>query len=114
MMNISTGSPFLLSLMSTVASIPFFLFTLLAGALADKLGRQKLLCFVNHFSDSGVDADCGLSSSNLGLLFTSMGVGLVVGAVFIIPRLRASLQQLKAAVEYGQVMPNTPEMGRFF
>jgi Na+/melibiose symporter-like transporter len=30
-----------------------------------------------------------LSSSNLGLLFTSMGAGSVVGAVFIIPWLRA-------------------------
>jgi MFS family permease len=30
-----------------------------------------------------------LTSSNLGLLFTSMGAGLVVGAVFILPWLRA-------------------------
>ena len=41
MMNVFTGSPFLLSLMSTVASLPFFLFTLPAGALADKVDRQK-------------------------------------------------------------------------
>jgi MFS family permease len=47
MMNIFTGSPFLISLMSTVASLPFFLFTLPAGALADKVNRQKLICFVN-------------------------------------------------------------------
>src|SRR6266403_5665317 len=47
MMNIFTGSPFLLSLMSTVASLPFFLFTLPAGALADKVNRQKLVCFLN-------------------------------------------------------------------
>src|SRR5260370_6437136 len=32
-----------------------------------------------------------LSSSNLGLSFTSMGAGSVVGAVFIIPWLRARL-----------------------
>jgi predicted MFS family arabinose efflux permease len=32
-----------------------------------------------------------LSASNLGLLFTSMGAGSVIGAVFIIPRLRARL-----------------------
>jgi hypothetical protein len=32
-----------------------------------------------------------LSSSNLGLLFTSMGAGSVVAAVFIIPWLRGSL-----------------------
>src|SRR5208282_2134680 len=47
MMNVATGSPFLISLMSTVASLPSFLFTLLAGALADKVDRQKLICFIN-------------------------------------------------------------------
>jgi MFS family permease len=47
MMNISTGSPFFISLMSTVASLPFFLFTLPAGALADKVDRQKLICLIN-------------------------------------------------------------------
>src|SRR6476660_6806573 len=46
-MNIFTGSPLLLSLMSTVASLPFFLFTLPAGALADTVDRQKLVCFIN-------------------------------------------------------------------
>src|SRR5580698_2301857 len=46
-MNIFTGSPLLLSLMSTVASLPFFLFTLPAGALADKVDRQKFLCVMN-------------------------------------------------------------------
>ena len=47
MMNIFTGSPFLISFMSTAASLPFFLFTLPAGALADKVDRKKLVCFVN-------------------------------------------------------------------
>jgi len=47
MMNVFSGSPFLISLMSTVASLPFFLFTLPAGALADKVDRQKLICFIN-------------------------------------------------------------------
>jgi len=47
MMNIFTGSPLSLSLMSTVASLPFFLFTLPSGALADKVNRQKLVCTVN-------------------------------------------------------------------
>jgi MFS family permease len=44
---IFTGSPLLLSLMSTAAALPFFLFTLPAGALADKVDRQKLVCTVN-------------------------------------------------------------------
>jgi MFS family permease len=46
-MNLLTESPFLVSLMSTVASLPFFLFTLPAGALADKMDRQKLVCAIN-------------------------------------------------------------------
>jgi MFS family permease len=46
-MNIFTGSPLMLSLMSTVASLPFFLFTLPAGALADKVDRRKLVCTIN-------------------------------------------------------------------
>jgi MFS family permease len=33
--------------MSTVASLPFFLFTLPAGALADIVDRRKLLCLMN-------------------------------------------------------------------
>jgi hypothetical protein len=81
-----------------------------APGFSGRVGSKFPVCPI-HFSDSGINAGCGLSSSNLGLLFTSMGAGSVVGAVFIIPRLRASLRQLKAAVEYGQVMPNIPQMG---
>jgi MFS family permease len=47
LMNIFTESPLLLSLISTVASLSFFLFTLPAGALADRIDRQKLVCAVN-------------------------------------------------------------------
>ena len=47
MMNTLIDSPFLISLMSTLASLPFFLFTLPAGALADKVNRQKLVCAIN-------------------------------------------------------------------
>jgi MFS family permease len=47
MMNTLTESPFLISLMSTVASLPFFLFTLPAGALADNVDRKKLVCAIN-------------------------------------------------------------------
>jgi MFS family permease len=47
MMNVVTGSPFLISLMATVASLPFFLFTLPAGVLADKVNRQKFVCAIN-------------------------------------------------------------------
>ena len=47
MMNVVTGSPFLISLMATAASLPFFLFTLPAGVLADKVNRQKFVCWIN-------------------------------------------------------------------
>jgi Na+/melibiose symporter-like transporter len=47
MINSFTGSPLLISLMSTLASLPFFLFTLPAGALADKVDRQKMICLIN-------------------------------------------------------------------
>src|SRR6201981_787961 len=57
MMNTLTESPFLISLMSTMASLPFFLFTLPAGALADKPDRQMLICFVN----------CGVAATAFGL-----------------------------------------------
>ena len=48
-MNTLTPSPLLISLMSTVASLPFFLFTLPAGALADTVDRKKFLIFMNFW-----------------------------------------------------------------
>jgi predicted MFS family arabinose efflux permease len=47
MMNLLTGSPVLISLMATVASLPFFLFTLPAGVLSDLVNRQKFVCAIN-------------------------------------------------------------------
>jgi MFS family permease len=49
MMNVLTPSHLLLSLMSTLASMPFFLFTLPAGALSDIGDRKKLLCMTNFW-----------------------------------------------------------------
>ena len=46
LMNMLTPSPFLISVLSTVASLPFFLFTLPACALADIVDRKKLICLV--------------------------------------------------------------------
>src|ERR1700719_1243756 len=46
-MNTLSASPFLISLMSTVASLPFLIFTLPAGALADMVDRKKLLVLMN-------------------------------------------------------------------
>jgi MFS family permease len=44
MMNSTSQSTLLLSLMSTAATLPFFLFILPAGALADTVERKKILC----------------------------------------------------------------------
>src|SRR5580704_7477570 len=46
-MNTLTPSMFLISVMSTVAALPLFLFTLPAGALADMVDRKKLLLTMN-------------------------------------------------------------------
>jgi len=43
-MNTLTPSPLLISLLSTAASLPFFLLTFPAGALADMVDRKKILC----------------------------------------------------------------------
>jgi len=46
MMNKLTGSPFLISLMSTVRRYLFSVH-IAAGVLADKVDRQKLVCTIN-------------------------------------------------------------------
>jgi MFS family permease len=61
-MNTLSPSAFLLSIMSTVASLPFFLFTLPAGALADMVDRRKLLRFMNFW--------LACTAALLALLFT--------------------------------------------
>src|ERR1700746_1018863 len=48
-MNMLSPSAFLLSLMATVASLPFFFFTLPAGALADMVDRRKLMLVMNFW-----------------------------------------------------------------
>src|SRR6202022_2421572 len=65
-MNMLTPSMFLISVMSTVAALPFFLFTLPAGAIADMVDRKKLLCTMNIWL-AGVAA-CLAPLGSLGLL----------------------------------------------
>src|SRR6202051_1891338 len=64
-MNMLGSCAFLLSLLSTVASLPFFLFTLPAGALADIVNRRKLLCFMNLWLAGAAVLLAILSSSQL-------------------------------------------------
>ncbi len=77
-MNTMTVSPFFLSLLSTAASLPFFLFTFPAGALADMVNRKKLLCVMHVWL---IVAAAGLAVlGSLQLLNPSI----VLGAVFLL------------------------------
>ena len=63
MYRLSTASALFLSLMSTVASLPFFLFTLPAGALADIVDRRKLLCVMKSLARISRGAACVVTES---------------------------------------------------
>jgi MFS family permease len=78
MMNTLIESPFLISLMATLAALPFFLFTLPAGALADKVDRQKLVCVINTAL-----AAIAISLALLGW-FHLLNPYLILASVFII------------------------------
>ena len=78
MMSVFTGSPLLISLMSTVASLPFFLFTLPAGAVADRVDRQKLVCTINVCMAATAFALAVLGWMNL------LNPYLILGGVFAI------------------------------
>ncbi len=60
-MNRVSMSPFFLSMMATVASLPFFFFTLPAGALADMVDRKKMMFTMTIWLAiaAGILAICG-------------------------------------------------------
>ena len=95
-MNMLGSSTFLLSLISTVASLPFFLFTLPAGALADIVNRRRLLCFMNFWLAGTAGLLAILSSSQLlnpyVLLFCVFLIG--IGFAFHAPAWSASVPDL--------------------
>jgi MFS family permease len=106
MMNTLSPSPFLISLMSTVASLPFFLLTLPAGALADVVDRKKLLCMINLWLAAAAAglAICGwLHLLNPGLILVCVfliGVGFAFNApawISIVPQITSDAE-LPAAV----------------
>src|ERR1700730_6842563 len=78
MMNMLTLSPFLISVMSTVASLPFFLLTLPAGVLADSVDRKKLLCVINLWLAVAAAGLAMLGSLHL------LSPGLILASVFLI------------------------------
>jgi MFS family permease len=125
-MNTLTASPFLISLMSTVASLPFLIFTLPAGALADMVDRKKLLVLMNLWLAIAGAALAVLSC--LHLLTTSvilisvflMGVGFAFAApawTSIVPEM-VSPQELRSAATLGGLQLNIsgilgPALGGF-
>ncbi len=78
MMNTLTSSMFLISVMSTVASLPFFLFTLPAGSLADMVDRKKVLCTMNLWL-----AVCAGMLASLGMM-NLLNPYLILASVFLI------------------------------
>ncbi|HEY5742951.1 MAG TPA: MFS transporter [Terrimicrobiaceae bacterium] len=78
LMNTMAPSPLFLSLISTFASLPFFLFTLPAGALADMFDRRKLLCLINLWL---AIVAAGLAIANLTGLANPY---LILGTVFLL------------------------------
>ena len=53
LMNTQVCPSFLISLISMTAALPFFLFTIPAGILADRINRKKLLCAINLWLAAG-------------------------------------------------------------
>ena len=77
-MNTLTSSPLLLSLLSTSASLPFFLLTFPAGALADMANRKTILCVMHVW--------LALAAAGLAIL-TSLHLlspAIILAAVFLL------------------------------
>ena len=113
-MNTLTASPFLISLMSTVASLPFLIFTLPAGALADMVDRKKMLIVMNIWLAlaAGSLALLGsihlLSSSLLLISVFLIGVGFAFEApawTAIVPEV-VSNTELRSASTLGGLQMN--------
>jgi MFS family permease len=109
MMNIFTGSPFLLSLMSTVAALPFFLFTLPAGVLADRVDRQKLVCTINVCMAATALLLAALGWMNLLNAYVILGCVFFLGVGFAIntPAWASIVRQVVSDVE----LPSAATLG---
>jgi MFS family permease len=114
LMNTMTASPLHISLMSTFATLPFFLFTLPAGVFADTFDRKQLLCFMNLWLAM---VAAGLAAANwigaaspyliLGAVFL-MGVGFAFNApawAAIIPEV-VRREDLPSAITLGGLQMN--------
>jgi MFS family permease len=113
-MNTLTPSPLLISLMSTVATLPFFLFTFPAGAIADMVDRRRLLCVMNLWLAiiaAGLAALVWLKFVNPYVILAAvflLGVGFAINApawTAIIPEV-VTKEELPAAITLGGLQLN--------
>jgi MFS family permease len=113
-MNSAGASPLTLSLMSTAATTPFFLFTLPAGALADLADRRRLLRFFNGWlaCSAGFLAVCAYAGG-LTQYVILLGVFLLgTGFAFQAPVASAAIpevvgkDQLPSAIALGGIQMN--------
>jgi MFS family permease len=113
-MNALGASPFLLSLIATAASLPFFLFTLPAGAIADLSNRRNLLIAVYLWlaAAAGLLAVCTwLHWVHPYIILTTvflLGIGFAFNApvwASIVPEI-AKKEELASAITLGGVQMN--------
>jgi MFS family permease len=113
-MNTLTPSPFFLSLLSTAASLPFFLFTFPAGALADMTNRKKLLSVMHIWliaAAAGLAVLSALKVLNPAVILVAvflLGIGFACNApawTSVIPDV-VSKEELPSAVTLGGVQMN--------
>jgi len=126
-MNTLSASPLMISLLSTAASLPFFLLTFPAGALADMVDRKKLLILMHVWlvlSAAGLAVFGSLKLLNPFLLLTGvflLGVGFACNApawTSVIPDV-VTKEELPSAVTLGGVQMNIsgiigPALGALF
>jgi MFS family permease len=114
LMSSLSHSSFLISLISTVASLPFFLFTLPAGALADMMDRRKILYAMNIWLGcvtGGLAILAGLNLLHPYLILLSVFV-IGVGFSFYAPAWSAlvpeivSKEELASAITLGGLQLN--------
>ena len=108
------GSPFLLSLMATAASAPFFLFTLPAGAVADIVNRRALIASAvlwqavwSALLAFGAWTDAMNPAAVLACVF-ALGIGLAFAAPVwgaIVPDI-VNKEELPSAITLGGVQLN--------
>jgi MFS family permease len=113
-MNTLTPSPLLLSLLSTAASLPFFLLTFPAGALADMIDRKKLLSVMHVWlalAAAGLAVLGSLKLLNPSIVLAAvflLGVGFACNApawTSVIPDV-VTKEELPSAVTLGGVQMN--------